>query len=326
VSGAERGGTARAPADTRRPSVDVVVPFAGSLGELRVVCERMGPLRLRPGDSLLVVDNTPRRGGDADRGAEAGELAGVTVLGAADKRTPGFARNRGAARGTAEWIVFIDADAIPEPGLVDRYFDPPPDAMTALIGGGVIDEPVPRTARPIARYAYLRGTMSPERTFGFGEWAYPKSANIAVRRSAFQSVGGFREEIRAAEDADLAYRLKAAGWAIERREAASVTHLNRRTLAGMIKQQALWGAGGAWLERKYPGSMPRSRGSGFRLRAARARGGQPTGRTLRGRDAAIYASLRPVEALAWELGRLLPNRRLRRRRGATLAPKWRGLR
>jgi hypothetical protein len=36
--------------------------------------------------------------------------------------------------------------------------------------------------------------------------------------------GGFREDIRAAEDADLSYRLRAAGWTIEGREPATVTH------------------------------------------------------------------------------------------------------
>jgi mycofactocin glycosyltransferase len=260
----------------------------------------MGALQLRAGDSLLVVDNTPRRGADAS-GA-----AGLTVLPAAERRTPGFARNRGAARGTAEWIVFVDADAVPEPELLDRYFDPAPGARTALIGGGVLDEPVPQSGLPVARYTYLRRTMSPERTFSFGDWAYPKSANIAIRRSAFESVGGFREDIRAAEDADLAYRLKAAGWALERREAASIEHLNRRTLRGLIKQQALWGAGGSWLERAYPGSMPRTSGPGVRLPPRRRRA---AGRSLHGRDAVIYALLRPVEALAWELGRLLPNGR-----------------
>ncbi len=295
--------------------MDVVVPFAGSSAALRAVCERMSRLHLGPWDSLVVVDNTPSHGGEARGGA-----SGVDVVRAAGRRTPGFARNRGATRGSAEWLVFIDADAIPDAELLDRYFDPPPGARTGLIGGGVLDEPAPQSAPPVARYTYLRATMSQERTFGFGEWGYPKSANVAIRRSAFESLGGFREDIRAAEDADLAYRLKGAGWNVERREAAAVVHLNRRTLSGLVKQHALWGAGGAWLQRTHPGSMPRARGPGLRFPArdpglrfpARDPGSPSASRgeqTLRGRDAVIYTLLRPVEALAWELGRLLPNGR-----------------
>jgi hypothetical protein len=205
--------------------------------------------------------------------------------------------------------VFLDADAVPSPELLDQYFDPPPGPRTGLIGGGVIDEDVPPDAPVAARYIYLRAVMSQARTFGFGEWGYPKSANIACRRVAFEAVGGFREEIRAAEDADFTYRLREAGWEVERREQAAVVHLSRRTVRELVHQQLLWGAGGAWLERTYPGSVPLI--SGPRL----ARWG--VGGTVRGllglrradRDAVIYALLRPVEALAWELGRLRSNER-----------------
>lgn len=287
-----------------RPSVDVVVPFAGSQAELTVVCERMAALQLRPGDTLLVVDNTP---GHASPNGTA-----VSVLRADERQTPAFARNQGAARGTAEWLVFLDADASPLPELLDRYFDPPPRARTGLIGGGVTDQEVPRGAPPVARYTYLRGVMSQERTFGFGEWGYPKSANIACRRAAFEAAGGFREEIRAAEDADLTYRLRAAGWEVERRDEATVVHLSRRTLRGLVEQQLLWGAGGAWLDRQYPGSVPLISGARV-VRWGLSRTAKGLLRVRRpDRDAAIYAVLRPVEALAWELGRLRSNERPRR--------------
>jgi GT2 family glycosyltransferase len=284
--------------------VDVVVPFAGSVTELDAVCERLATLRVRSGDSLLVVDNSPRA-----KSLDGAGRSGVTVLRAAERPTPGFARNRGAARGSAEWLVFIDADSRPASDLLDRYFDPAPGPRTALLGGGVADEQVPADAPAVARYTYLRGVMSQERTFGFGEWGYPKSANIACRRTAFEAIGGFREDIRAAEDADLTYRLRAAGWGVERREAAAVVHFNRGTLTELIRQQALWGAGGAWLERTYPGSVPLAGGSGLLRWALRETARGFLAIRPRDRDALIYALLRPVEALAWELGRLLPNQR-----------------
>jgi len=279
------------------------VPFAGSASQLDALCERLGALKLRPGDSLLVVDNSP-----SARSLD-GRSRAVSVLRAAERRSPGFARNRGAAEGHSCWIVFIDADATPHPDLLDRFFDPPPDARTALLGGGVIDEPVTANAPVAARYAYLRGSMSQERTLRSGQWGYPKSANIACRRKAFEAIGGFREDIRAAEDADLTYRLRAAGWEIERREAAAVVHSSRATLAGLIKQQLQWGAGGAWLERQYPGSVPLASGSGLLRWALRETTKGFTRIRLGDRDALIYAILRPLEGLAWELGRLLSNER-----------------
>jgi GT2 family glycosyltransferase len=287
-----------------RPTVDVVVPFLGSAAELEHLQARLGALELRPGDSVLIVDNAPGPGGE---GAAA---ATVPVLGAGERQTPAYARNRGAAAGPAEWLLFIDSDSVPPPDLIDRYFDPPPGARTALLAGGIVDAPVPEDAPVAARYAFLRGAMSQEDTFSFGEWGYPKSANVACRRVAFEEVGGFSEEIRAAEDADLTYRLRARGWQVERREHAAVVHLSRTTVRGLLRQKALWGAGGAWLDRKYPGSVPLARGPRLAWWAVRetTRGLFQAARR-RDRDAAIYALLRPLEALAWELGRRMSNER-----------------
>jgi glycosyltransferase involved in cell wall biosynthesis len=283
--------------------VDLIVPFRGRPQALQRVRQRLATISLRDGDSVLVVDNTrghERLDGDG----------GVPVLHAAERATPAYARNRGAAQGGAEWLVFCDADTQPPPDLLDRYFDPPPEPRTGLVGGGVIDEEVPPDAPAVARYAYLRGAMSQEDTFGFGEWGYPRTANVACRRAAFDAVGGFREDIRAAEDADLTYRLRAAGWEVERREDAAVVHASRTTLRGFIVQQALWGAGGAWVHSVYPGSVPLvGRPDWLRWAVRTSVGGLLEAARRRDRDAALLALLRPLEALAWELGRLLPNQR-----------------
>jgi cellulose synthase/poly-beta-1,6-N-acetylglucosamine synthase-like glycosyltransferase len=291
----------------QRPTVDVVVPFKGSPESLQRLRERLAALSLRAGDSVLVVDNTPRRERTDGPGVDDGE---IPVLHAAERATPAFARNRGVARGAAEWLVFCDADTEPRPDLLDRYFDPQPKPRTGLIGGGVLDQVVPHDAPAVARYAYLRGAMSQEDTFGFGEWGYPKTANVACRRAAFVAVGGFREDIRAAEDADLTYRLRAAGWEVERREDAAVVHASRTTVRGFIVQQAVWGAGGAWVHSRYPGAVPLVGRPGLIRWAVRAGvGGLLAAAGRRDRDAAILALFRPLEALAWEFGRLLPNER-----------------
>ena len=187
-----------------RPAVDVVVPFAGPAEQLELLIARLRPLRLGDADTLVVVDNNPR---PCPVRAD-----GIDVLHCADRRTPGYARNRGAARGRADWIVFLDADVAPRPDLLDRYFEPSPAERTALLGGGVIDEAVPEDARAAARYAYIRQLMSHENTYQWGKWSFAQTANAACRRTAFEAIGGFREGIRAGEDADLTYRLRAAGW------------------------------------------------------------------------------------------------------------------
>jgi mycofactocin glycosyltransferase len=281
----------------------VVVPFRGSPAELEELRERLRRLELREGDSVVVVDNTPGHT-PAD--------GPVPVLAACDHRTPGYARNRGSERGAADWLVFLDADVVPRPDLLDRYFDPAPRARTGVIAGGVTDEVVPPDAPPAARYAHLRGLMSQENTFSWLDWSFAQTSNAAFRRGAFEAVGGFREDIRAAEDADLTYRLKAAGWEVERREEASAVHLSRPSLRQFVAQRSLHGAGGAWLDRQYPGAVPRRNRSGLLWWAARfSVKGLLRAAWERDRDKAIWAVFDPVELISYEFGRSLRNQRRR---------------
>jgi GT2 family glycosyltransferase len=289
--------------------VDVVVPFKGARSELAELRARLAKLSLRPGDTILVIDNTPDR---AEDGANDGD--GVRVLDAGEQTTPGYARNRGAEQGSADWIVFIDADTEPPPDLLDRYFDPLPAEETVLLAGEVIDEPVAADAPGPARYAYLRRTMGQDRTLSAGRWAFIQSSNAACRRDAFELIGGFREDISAAEDADLSYRLRERGQ-FERREGAAVIHRSRRTVRQFATRTALYGAGAAWLNRNYPGSWPPRRLPGLAWWAIRfAVKGCLRAARHRDRDELVLALYEPLWELAFALGRSRSNERPRSRR------------
>lgn len=281
--------------------MDVVVPFRGSRAELEALRIELGRLERSDADSVVVVDNTP---------GHASVVGSVPVLSAPGHLTAGYARNRGAERGSAGWILFLDADVVPQADLLCRYFDPPPGERTALVGGGVVDEVVARDAPAAARYAHLRELMSQDNTFSWGDWSFAQTANALCRREAFEGVGGFREDIRAAEDADLAYRLKAAGWELERREPARVIHKSRASLRRFVGQQLRHGAGGAWLDRRYPGSVPRKRRPGLLWWGVRfTTRGIAEAVWKRDRDRAISALFDALENISYELGRSLSNER-----------------
>lgn len=278
--------------------MDVVVPFGGGADEFDAVQRRLAAMRLSEGDTLTVVDNA----GCAPR----------ATLTATDVASSYYARNRGAERGSAQWIVFLDADVEPAPDLLDRYFAPPPQEATALLAGGIVDEPAGPGSGAAIRYAALKGSMSHETVLGRGEWSFAQTANCAVRRSAFAAAGGFCQGIRSGGDADLAFRLRAAGWGLEVRAAAAVVHRNRGTIAALLRQRVKHGSGAAWLQRRHPGASPPRRRLGLArwslrlwlaaIRAA-ARGDG---------DTALEAALDPPAVWAFELGRLAPNHARRR--------------
>lgn len=282
-----------------RPAVDVVVPFGG--GDLEAVLRWAGGLRAREGDTVTIVDNRAR----PDHAA--GAAPGVRVVAANHVASSYHARNAGARLGRAPWILFLDADVVPPPDLLDRLLDPPPADRTAIVAGEVLDEE-PRPGDPAAvRYAWLKGSMRQE-PLGFAQ-----TANCAVRRDAFEAAGGFREHVRSGGDADLCFRLGAAGWGLELRPDAAVVHRSRRTLRRMLAQRARHGAGAAWVAREHPGALPPRSLPGVAWWGVR-RAVEGARAARRGdRDAALVAVLDGPAVLAYELGRRLGRNRAQRR-------------
>jgi cellulose synthase/poly-beta-1,6-N-acetylglucosamine synthase-like glycosyltransferase len=284
----------------RRPSVDVVLPFRGSQEQLERVAERLAALDLLPGDTVTIADNRPA-GSDATR-------EHIRILGAGELQTSYYARNRAVAQGSAPWIVFLDADVLPPPDLLDRYFATPPQDTTAILAGAVVDEEPQTPAAPAPRYAWLKSSMSQEITLAHDGWAFAQTANAAIRRDALTQVGGFEPQIRSGGDADLCYRIRAAGWELERRQEATVVHHNRQTIPRMLAQRARHGAGAQWLAQRWPGALPRRRWPGLVLWSAK-RAAQGLGAAARrDRDGALLGLLDGPAVWAFELGRLIPNR------------------
>jgi hypothetical protein len=279
-----------------RPAVDVVIPVAGSAAQVIDVVTRARGLALRDADTITVVDNRGTGVADAD------------VLVAVGVRTSYFARNAGARRGSAPWLLFLDADAHAPADLLDRLFAEEPGERTAVLAGAIVDEPAGPGAAVALRYAELKQSKAQDL---HGPWGFAETANCAVRREAFEAVGGFRDAVRSGGDADLCWRLAAAGWELEARSGAAVLHRNRASVAGMLAQRFRHGTGAGWLAREHPGAMPARRWPGLAWWALR-RAAQGVAALARGdRDGAIVGLLDGPAAWAFELGRLVPNRPFR---------------
>ncbi len=290
-----------------RPAADVVVPVAADAAQLRGIVRRMLGLTLRSGDTLTIVDN--RGVGTTD----------PCVLVATDVRTSYHARNAGVRRGVAPWIVFLDADVHPPPDLLDRLLSGPvPSADVGIIAGGVQDKPVDPDGPAAARFAQLQTVMAQETTMDRGAWAFAKTAHAAVRREAYEAVGGFRPDVRSGGDADLCWRIRDAGWTLETRPQATVVHFSRTTVTQMLGQRLRHGSGAAWLQREHPGSLPPRRWPGLLWWGTRRAVAGLRALVHGDRDAAILGLLDGPAVWAFELGRLVPNRPWRRR------VRWRG--
>ncbi len=227
-----------------RPGVSVVMPFAGDATQVRAAVEALLALRTGPADELILADNS----------GAAVAVASVMVVRAAAERSPAHARNAGAGRARNDWILFLDADCVAPPGLLDAYFAQPVAADVGAIAGEVLAAPGGDTLA--ARYGAARGFLSQEAHLRHPYRPRAVAANLLVRRAAFEQVGGFYEGVRAAEDTDFSWRLQASGWRLELRRDAAVEHRYRATVRALRRQWRGYAAGRAWLARRYDGFRP----------------------------------------------------------------------
>jgi Glycosyl transferase family group 2 len=227
-----------------RPEVSVVMPFAGDHPRAEAAIDALLALALAPGDELILADNS----------GAAIPRDGVEVVQAPGERSPAHARNAGAARAHGEWILFLDADCLAPPELLDAYFATPVAGDVGALAGEVV--PMPGGETLAARYGSARSFLSQQAHMNHPYRPRAVAANLLVRRAAFEQIGGFYEGVRAAEDTDFSWRLQQAGWRLELRRGAVVEHRYRATLRELRRQWRGYAAGRAWLGRRYDGFTP----------------------------------------------------------------------
>lgn len=153
------------------------------------------------------------------------------------------ARNLGAAQATGDVLLFVDADVEVHPDAVSRIRAAfAADATLAALFGSYDDAPaaagIVSAFRNLLHHHVHHAAPGPASTFWTGLGA--------VRREAFDSVGGFDESIPFMEDVDLGMRLAASGARIELDPAVQGTHLKSWSLWQMLRTDFI-GRGVPWV-------------------------------------------------------------------------------
>ncbi len=225
---------------TATESISVAIISYGTRDDL-LGC--LGAIRDEPWRELVVVDN-----GSTDGSAETVRERFPWVHLIENRANSGYgaAANQAVAACTTEYILLLNADTTVERRAVPmlaEYLAEHPDA--ALVGpcllnpDGTFQPSCYPFLTPLNVLLVMSGlsgvigaipplarrflpTMPPDRS-RVVPWV--KGAAIAIRRSAFDRVGGFDARFfMYGEELDLAYRLAAAGWRTHFAPAARVVH------------------------------------------------------------------------------------------------------
>ena len=182
-----------------RPLVSFVIPVRNDAVRLeRCLSSIVANTYPRDHIEIIVVDNNSRDG--------SGRIArqhGAIVLRSADRSVAAL-RNKGARAALGGIIAFVDADHEIDRDWVASAVEVLSDANVAATGSAYLTQPSANWVQQ--QYDGLR-----ERTAGRQDVSWLGSGNLAVRRAAFEMVGGFNADLTACEDVDLCNRLIAAG-------------------------------------------------------------------------------------------------------------------
>ena len=118
---------------------------------------------------------------------------------------------------TVEFVQFLDGDMELLDGWVDRAaeaFDAQP-GIGAVCGERREKDPQGSVYNRICDVEWRVVAASPEVNFG---------GDVTIRRTAFEKVGGYDDSVIAAEDDELALRLRQGGYEVVRLDAPAVLH------------------------------------------------------------------------------------------------------
>jgi len=245
--GGEREPDRSAGGPQRDGSAPAAVVVSYDSGEWLLRC--VASLRVAGVAEVVVVDNCSSDGTlerlvavDAD----------VVVVPVGRNVGYGSAANLGVRRTAADYVVVCNPDLVVAPECVGRLADVLDDEPLCAIVGPRIDNsdgtlypsarafpswavaaghaflgPIAPGNRWSRRYKMLRADDSPGwHTGERRESDWVSGACLMVRRTAFASLGGFDEHyFMYAEDVDLCWRARRAGWQVLYEPSAAVVHL-----------------------------------------------------------------------------------------------------
>lgn len=209
--------------------LSVIVPVHNGGEDLRRCLQGLAQSS-RPADEIIVVDD-----GSTDGSAALAAAAGARVVTVSEgPRGPAFARNRGVEAASGNLLVFVDADVVVHTDTLARIEKVMGEnADVGALFGSYDDNPPVRTAASLYKNLLHHHVHQNSRADAGTFWA----GCGAVRRAAFQAVGGFDEGYRrpSIEDIDLGVRLRAAGQRILLCADIQATHLKHWTLASLLR-------------------------------------------------------------------------------------------
>jgi GT2 family glycosyltransferase len=198
--------------------------IALSHGDEPLILAALGSLLDQDVPLEIVVSHS---GGGSTPQRVAAAFPGVRIVTAPSRRLPGAARNAGVAATTAPFVAFLAADCVAKPGWAAARLARHASGAAA-VASAMAPPATPAPAPALASHLLQHWSRMPHRMP-----RPPERFGASYARSLLEALGGFREDLAIAEDAELNTRILEAGIAIEWAPDVRIEHAYPRTIAAL---------------------------------------------------------------------------------------------
>ncbi len=165
-------------------------------------------------------------------------------------QTPAATRNRGIREAKGEILVFVDADCIASPSLLQNLVKPFELSTVGAVCGSI---EAYQQETLVEQYFADRNPYTFQGDEGF---VHLLTGNMACTKALIIQLGFFDEHLSTAEDLDLGWRIQiVAGKEIVYRPGAIVQHKYRSTIGGLFNQYRRYGFSEILVDTLYRGKQ-----------------------------------------------------------------------
>lgn len=223
----------------------MIVPCSGTLDDLASLVGALLRQQAAFDWEVIFVDNGLAPDARTELERQAMRLPAARIV-EEEARGPGPARNAGVRASSSEIIVFVDADDEPAPTWLRSLVQA---VRPGVLVSGHLDTSKLNPPWLAATRGTMPGTDSPPYLCE-GVFPVVAAGNMAITRTDFGALGGFRPDARRLEDFDLSLVAWERGFLVERQPNAVLHYRLRSSPCALFRQGFQYGTARARIYRE----------------------------------------------------------------------------
>ena len=205
--------------------ISIIVPMYNASNHIEKCLESISGQTIKDFEVILVDDNS------IDDTVQKAEKYHYEIIKLEEQKNPGAARNRGAEKASGDILVFVDSDIVLCSDSIEKISAYASEADTDVVSGTYAAD-MPQTNY----FGQFQNLMAAYRQSNLPEVVtFTNSAFCAVKRKAFEAVGGYDGTMPYYEDVEIGHRFTQNGFKCKSKPDLKVVHLKQFSHLGLLR-------------------------------------------------------------------------------------------